>query len=324
MSASRIRDLSIAAAVGALLMGGSVFASSGTDGATTTACLTRAGYLRIPSSGECRRSETVIELPSGPQGLEGEQGPQGEQGIQGERGANGSDGLSAYDVWRNAGNTGTMNDFLTSLVGPAGPKGDIGLTGPQGATGPQGSSGAGGYQAFTSDGTFTVPAGVNRILVEAWGGGGNSFTYVNARGDTCGGGSGQYVRTFVPVVPGQALKVTIGTGGSGAWGLRWGHLWGRGSAGSSTALSSDASVVLVNAAGGSGTGNGDLCASVASEDTSLGTEYTLIRQAGPPTFSLLPAVFDAGGVRVSNSVTGFVCCNLAEQDGGPGQLAIEW
>jgi len=41
----------------------------------------------------------------------------------GEQGENGTNGLSAYEIWIQEGNTGTEQDFLDSLVGPAGPSG---------------------------------------------------------------------------------------------------------------------------------------------------------------------------------------------------------
>ena len=50
-------------------------------------------------------------------------GPQGETGPAGEDGNDGSVGDSAYDVWLARGNTGTVQDYLDSLIGE---KGDIG------------------------------------------------------------------------------------------------------------------------------------------------------------------------------------------------------
>ena len=44
----------------------------------------------------------------------------------GTPGADGADGLSAYQIWLNAGNTGTEQDFLDSLVGPQGTTGATG------------------------------------------------------------------------------------------------------------------------------------------------------------------------------------------------------
>lgn len=49
-------------------------------------------------------------------------GPQGEPGKDGDTGA---DGKSAYQIWLDAGNTGTEADFLASLIGPQGPEGEL-------------------------------------------------------------------------------------------------------------------------------------------------------------------------------------------------------
>lgn len=58
-----------------------------------------------------------IELTPGPQG------PPGQDGQPGQPGADGVDGLSAYQIWLDAGNIGTEQDFLDSLEGPPGPPG---------------------------------------------------------------------------------------------------------------------------------------------------------------------------------------------------------
>jgi len=41
---------------------------------------------------------------------------QGNDGARGADGSNGQDGQSAYDIWVNAGNSGSEQDFLNSLV----------------------------------------------------------------------------------------------------------------------------------------------------------------------------------------------------------------
>jgi uncharacterized protein (TIGR02145 family) len=56
----------------------------------------------------------------GPQGPAGPQGATGPQGSAGQNGTNGQNGLSAYQIWLNAGNSGSEVDFLASLQGPAG------------------------------------------------------------------------------------------------------------------------------------------------------------------------------------------------------------
>jgi len=55
-------------------------------------------------------------------------------------GSAGAAGASAYDLWITAGNSGTVADFLTSLVGASGSQGAAGATGSQGASGADGTS----------------------------------------------------------------------------------------------------------------------------------------------------------------------------------------
>jgi hypothetical protein len=64
--------------------------------------------------------------------------------------------------------------------------------------------------AYSQNGIWNVPAGVTKVMIEAWGGGGGG-----AKGG--GGASGSYIRAKnVPVAPGNAINITIGIGGSGA------------------------------------------------------------------------------------------------------------
>jgi hypothetical protein len=81
---------------------------------------------------------------------------------------------------------------------------------------------AGQFQNMRSFPTGTqvwiVPAGVTRILVEAWGGGQGGDKYrlsnsvvIGAKG----GNAGAYTRGFMAVTPGQSLTLTIGAGGVG-------------------------------------------------------------------------------------------------------------
>lgn len=115
-----------------------------------------------------------IDGATGPQGIQGPQGiagtngtngvdgALGPQGPAGQNGINGQDGLSAYQIWLNAGNTGTETQFLTSLQGAQGTQGvqgvqgvagQTGPTGAIGATGPQGAQGIQGPAGFLPNGT---------------------------------------------------------------------------------------------------------------------------------------------------------------------------
>jgi hypothetical protein len=131
----------------------------------------------------------------GPAGLQGPAGAAGATGPVGPTGqsayelwlAQGNTGTvqdflssSAYQIWLAQGNTGTAQDFLNTLVGPsgasgqagpqgvAGVQGPIGPTGPQGIQGPIGPAGAAGAQGISGANglnslikTTAEPAGVN-------------------------------------------------------------------------------------------------------------------------------------------------------------------
>lgn len=74
-----------------------------------------------------------------------EKGATGATGLQGEPGSDGTDGAdgkSAYQIWLDAGNTGTEEEYLASLKGDKGDKGD---TGEQGIQGPPGTDGTSTY-----------------------------------------------------------------------------------------------------------------------------------------------------------------------------------
>ncbi len=67
-------------------------------------------------------------------------------------------------------------------------------------------------QTFTTNGTFTVPAGVTAIVAENWGGGAGGSNRSGAAG---GGGAGAYTRgTLTGLIPGAILTITVGTGGT--------------------------------------------------------------------------------------------------------------
>ena len=72
------------------------------------------------------------------------------------------------------------------------------------------------FVAFRSSGTFTwtAPAGVTQVFVEAWGGGGGGGGS-GPGGAAGGGGSSGYTSGWVGVVPGTAYQVVVGQGGVG-------------------------------------------------------------------------------------------------------------
>lgn len=71
-------------------------------------------------------------------------------------------------------------------------------------------------QTFGSSGTWTCPAGVTTITVEAWGAGGAGGGNASNRDGGGGGGGGAYSKsTTISVTPGVTYAVNVGTGGSG-------------------------------------------------------------------------------------------------------------
>lgn len=97
---------------------------------------------------------TVSSEPTCIQGAKGETGASGKDGTNGIDGKDGNNGKSAYQIWLDAGNTGTEEDYLASLKGAdgaKGEKGDTGATGPQGEQGIQGEKGDIGSQGPKGD-----------------------------------------------------------------------------------------------------------------------------------------------------------------------------
>ena len=95
--------------------------------------------------------ETGAQGPQGIQGVQGvagNDGADGTNGVNGTNGVDGADGDSAYQIWLDAGNTGTEAEFLASLVGATGAEGPQGI---QGVQGPAGNDGVDG-----SDATVTI------------------------------------------------------------------------------------------------------------------------------------------------------------------------
>jgi hypothetical protein len=69
---------------------------------------------------------------------------------------------------------------------------------------------------FYTNGTFTVPANVNYVTIEAWGAGGTGGLSTRLGGRGGGGSGGAYAKTMnYPVNPGQGYTVTVGQGGAG-------------------------------------------------------------------------------------------------------------
>lgn len=82
-------------------------------------------------------------------------------------------------------------------------------------------------QTFNSTGTWTCPAGVTSIDVEAWGAGGAGGGNTANTDGSGGGGGGAYSKSTIAVTPGTTYTVTVGTGGIGSFinGTAGGDSW---------------------------------------------------------------------------------------------------
>ena len=72
-----------------------------------------------------------------------------QEALAGAGGIKGDDGKSAYQIALDNGFSGTEDEWLESLQGPAGPKGDTGATGPTGPKGEKGDKGDKGADGHT-------------------------------------------------------------------------------------------------------------------------------------------------------------------------------
>lgn len=70
-----------------------------------------------------------------------------------------------------------------------------------------------GTQTFTSNGTFTVPDGVTKILITACGGGASCNRGSNSTQAAGGQGGACIFKKAFKVTPGQKIPITIGKGG---------------------------------------------------------------------------------------------------------------
>lgn len=96
---------------------------------------------------------------------------------------------------------------------------------------------------YNSSTTFTVPAGVTSITVEAWGGGGRGGSRTSGSAGYGGGGGGAYSRRVVTVTPGQVYTVSVGDGANST------------ADGQDSELINPSSVVVVRAKGGGSVAN---------------------------------------------------------------------
>lgn len=72
-----------------------------------------------------------------------------------------------------------------------------------------------GSAYLTSSGSFTVPNGVYKLRIRAWGGGGGGGGAGGSASSGCGGTSGGYCEGYVSVTPGTTISYLVGANGAG-------------------------------------------------------------------------------------------------------------
>jgi hypothetical protein len=263
--------------------------------------------------------------PQGPPGAQGAQGPAGPQGATGATGATGPQGqtgaIGPIGPQGPQGPQGAKGDTgATGAIGPQGPtglQGSAGLQGPQGNPGPAGPIGPqgipgpvilNGQAEFNTPGTysFTVPAGITRLLVELWGGGSggggalssnSSITYL-----PCSGGAGGYVRAVVSVSSGATYNITVGAGGSGGTRGDSSTGAGPGGAGGDSSITDVSGNNIAAAYGAIQTQNGAPCIYPSLGGSGDPLPNVIIRPGGSGVYGPLPP----GGGQLTPGATIFV------------------
>ena len=130
--------------------------------------------------------------------------------IGGADGADGTNGLSAYELWLEAGNTGSDEDFLASLVGAPGTDGAPGAVGADGADGADGLS---AYEVWLAHGNVGTEDDFLASLIGADGAEGPEGM-PGAQGET--GPAGAQGEPGADGAPGlSAYEVWLGLGNQG-------------------------------------------------------------------------------------------------------------
>jgi hypothetical protein len=199
-------------------------------------------------------------------------------------------------------------------------------------------AGSNGNVRFTESGTFIVPDGVTRVIVELWGAGGGGAGASSTPGCTgpfqCdpgvqgrGGGSGAYTRIELRVSARMTLDVLIGVGGTGGAGAVYSQSGAQqGTNGSSTQLRQDATV-LAEADGGKADGTGGLQSSASGVVAVAGLDASPSGVGGAAVSGSITPVGTTGGAGGAAPtglctfipITGRWECNL---NGGPGSIGL--
>ncbi|MFN6316131.1 MAG: hypothetical protein ACK4VJ_05715 [Rhodoluna sp.] len=139
-------------------------------------------WLSVGNTGSLQDFLDSLIGEKGENGYTGSTGFNGPAGQDGSDGSDGANGASAYQLWLDAGNGGTPEEFLESLIGPAGIDGTDGTDGTNGTNGINGTNGVDGaaglsaYELWVAQGNPGTEADFLASLVGADGSNGTDGT----------------------------------------------------------------------------------------------------------------------------------------------------
>lgn len=189
------------------------------------------------------------------------------------------------------------------------------------------------FQVFDANATFTVPAGITQVMIEAWGAGGGGG-YSDNSNPKPGGGGGGYGKIVANVAPGDVLTVTVGTAGTGG-----AFAPSDGTSGGTSKVVNPASQTLITANGGGGSAAGGTGGTATSFGTTSVVPYSMTYIGGDSYYSNLSGGSAAGanaagggGQGASRFGTsagkapggGGKAGNSGATDGGKGRVIIWW
>jgi hypothetical protein len=153
------------------------------------------------------------------------------------------------------------------------------------------------FEVFNSSGTFTVPAGVERIYAECWGAGGGGG-YASGSNPSGGGGAGGYSAGWLNVAPGDSITATVGSGGAAG-----------ASAGSSGSAGGNTTFSPLTANGGSGGSSQPITTAatdaIAFGGTASGGTINITGNAGYGTVIINSRAISFGGISPNGGSGGF-------------------
>lgn len=181
-----------------------------------------------------------------------------------------------------------------------------------------------GIQDFPASGTWTVPAGIRKAYVRAWGGGGGGggsySTFFTTR---CGGGGGggAYAESVVTLTPGETLAIDVGGGGAGGASHTSENAGG---AGGASAVRRGGSV-LMSAAGGAGAPAATSATAVPGAGGAAASSVGALTLSGATGSGASGGRGGDGGSFGGNAGSASAgCASVAGTAGTAGRVVIYW